>query len=105
MSLAKSLFPQFTSTLDWLKLELPRHGFQFRTLSGEYVAYTRKGFDVLLSSFLNSLTSVRTLFPSFSVLVPFSMTMKQRAKALNDFQNDPPTVFLLSVRYAAFFPL
>ncbi len=62
-SLAKSLvFSQFSSTLDWLKSELPKNGFQFRTLSGD-------------------------------------MTMKKRAKALSDFQNDPPTtIFLLSMR-------
>lgn len=60
---AKSLvFSQFTSTLEWLQRELPKHGFQYRTLSG-------------------------------------SMSMKQRAKALNDFQNDPPTtIFLLSMK-------
>jgi len=29
------VFSQFTSTLDWLKVELPKHGFQFRTLSGD----------------------------------------------------------------------
>jgi superfamily II DNA or RNA helicase len=35
-SSAKSLvFSQFTSTLQWLKEELPNHGFQFRTLSGD----------------------------------------------------------------------
>jgi superfamily II DNA or RNA helicase len=63
---AKSLvFSQFTSTLQWLKEELPNHGFQFRTLSGD-------------------------------------MTMKKRAKALSDFQNDPPTtIFLLSMRAGA----
>jgi SNF2 family DNA or RNA helicase len=61
---SKSLvFSQFTSTLKWLQEELPKHGFQFRTLSGD-------------------------------------MTMKKRAKALSDFQNDPPTtIFLLSMRY------
>eukprot|EP00549_Striatella_unipunctata_P019509 CAMPEP_0118678498 /NCGR_PEP_ID=MMETSP0800-20121206/3254_1 /TAXON_ID=210618 ORGANISM="Striatella unipunctata, Strain CCMP2910" /NCGR_SAMPLE_ID=MMETSP0800 /ASSEMBLY_ACC=CAM_ASM_000638 /LENGTH=353 /DNA_ID=CAMNT_0006574365 /DNA_START=247 /DNA_END=1308 /DNA_ORIENTATION=+ len=33
---AKSLiFSQFPSTLRWLKEELPKHGFQFRTLSGD----------------------------------------------------------------------
>ncbi|CAJ1949446.1 unnamed protein product [Cylindrotheca closterium] len=60
---SKSLvFSQFNSTLEWLKQELPAHGFQFRTLAG-------------------------------------SMTMKQRAKALHDFQADPPTtIFLLSMR-------
>ena len=60
---AKSLvFSQFTSTLEWLKEELPKHGFQFRTLSGD-------------------------------------MPMRQRAKALHDFQSDPPTtIFLLSMR-------
>mmetsp|Transcript_23273 Transcript_23273/g.55031 ORF Transcript_23273/g.55031 Transcript_23273/m.55031 type:complete len:1470 (-) Transcript_23273:218-4627(-) len=60
---SKSLvFSQFSSTLDWLKLELPKHGFQFRTLSGK-------------------------------------MSMKKRAKALSEFQNDPPTtIFLLSMR-------
>jgi SNF2 family DNA or RNA helicase len=32
---SKSLiFSQFVTTLDWLKIELPKHGFQFRTLSG-----------------------------------------------------------------------
>ena len=32
---SKSLiFSQFVSTLAWLKIELPRHGFQFRTLEG-----------------------------------------------------------------------
>ena len=32
---SKSLvFSQFTSTLQWMKQELPKHGFQFRTLSG-----------------------------------------------------------------------
>jgi superfamily II DNA or RNA helicase len=63
---AKSLvFSQFASTLQWLKEELPKHGFQFRTLSGD-------------------------------------MPMKKRAKALSDFQNDPPTkVFLLSMRAGA----
>jgi superfamily II DNA or RNA helicase len=29
------VFSQFTSTLQWLKEELPNHGFQFRTLSGD----------------------------------------------------------------------
>jgi superfamily II DNA or RNA helicase len=63
---AKSLvFSQFTSTLQWLKEELPNHGFQFRTLSGD-------------------------------------MSMKKRAKALSEFQNDPPTtIFLLSMRAGA----
>lgn len=63
---AKSLvFSQFTSTLKWMQQELPKHGFQFRTLSGD-------------------------------------MTMKKRAKALADFQNDPPTtIFLLSMRAGA----
>lgn len=60
---SKSLvFSQYTSTLKWLQEELPKHGFQFRTLSGD-------------------------------------MTMQQRAKALHDFQADPPTtIFLLSMR-------
>ena len=60
---AKSLiFSQYASTLKWLQTELPKHGFQFRTLSG-------------------------------------SMSMQKRAKALHDFQSDPPTtVFLLSMR-------
>ena len=63
---SKSLiFSQFASTLDWLKIELPKHGFQFRTLAG-------------------------------------SMTMQARAKALKDFQGDPPTaIFLLSLRAGA----
>jgi SNF2 family DNA or RNA helicase len=61
---AKSLvFSQYTSTLKWLQEELPKHGFQFRTLSGD-------------------------------------MSMTKRAKALHDFQSDPPTtIFLLSMRY------
>jgi len=60
---SKSLvFSQYTSTLNWLQKELPKHGFQFRTLSG-------------------------------------NMSMKDRAKALSDFQKDPPTtIFLLSMR-------
>ncbi|CAB9505789.1 regulator of chromatin subfamily A member 3-like 1 [Seminavis robusta] len=60
---SKSLvFSQFTSSLKYLQEELPKNGFQFRTLSG-------------------------------------SMPMRQRAKALHDFQNDPPTtIFLLSLR-------
>lgn len=60
---SKSLvFSQYASTLNWLKNELPNHGFQFRTLSGD-------------------------------------MSMKDRAKALSDFQKDPPTtIFLLSMR-------
>jgi SNF2 family DNA or RNA helicase len=63
---AKSLvFSQYSSTLSWLQEELPKHGFQFRTLSGD-------------------------------------MTMKNRAKALRDFQSDPPTtIFLLSMRAGA----
>ena len=63
---SKSLiFSQFTSTLDWLKKELPKHGFQFRTLTGD-------------------------------------MSMAQRAKALAEFQGDPPTtIFLLSMRAGA----
>jgi len=63
---AKSLiFSQFKSTLDYLKGELPKQGFQFRTLEG-------------------------------------SMTMTKRAKALRQFQNDPPTtIFLLSMRAGA----
>jgi SNF2 family DNA or RNA helicase len=63
---AKSLvFSQFGSTLTWLQGELPKHGFQFRTLSGD-------------------------------------MSMKKRAKALADFQHDPPTtIFLLSMRAGA----
>lgn len=57
------VFSQFQSTLNWIKEELPKHGFQYRSLSGD-------------------------------------MTMSQRAKALRDFQNDPPTmIFLLSMRY------
>jgi SNF2 family DNA or RNA helicase len=33
---AKSLvFSQFRSTLSWMQEELPKHGFQFRTLSGD----------------------------------------------------------------------
>jgi SNF2 family DNA or RNA helicase len=60
---SKSLvFSQYSSTLNWLKEELPKHGFGFRTLSGK-------------------------------------MSMNQRAKALYDFQSDPPTtIFLLSMR-------
>lgn len=60
---AKSLiFSQFATTLQWLEAELPKHGFQFRKLSGD-------------------------------------MSMSKRAKALRDFQTDPPTtVFLLSMR-------
>jgi SNF2 family DNA or RNA helicase len=60
---SKSLvFSQYTSTMNWLQQELPKHGFEFRTFSG-------------------------------------SLSMKQRAKALHDFQLDPPTtVFLLSMR-------
>ena len=63
---SKSLvFSQFVSTLQWMKQELPKHGFQFRTLSGD-------------------------------------MPMTQRAKALRDFQQDPPTtIFLLSIRSGA----
>jgi len=63
---AKSLvFSQFTSTLEWLKQELPKQGFQFRTLAG-------------------------------------NMSMSKRAKALREFQNDPPTtIFLLSMRAGA----
>ena len=64
--IAKSLvFSHFGSTLKWLQEELPKHGFQYRTLSGD-------------------------------------MPMKKRAKALHDFQNDPPTtIFLLSMRAGA----
>ena len=60
---SKSLvFSQYASTLDWLKKELPKHGFQYRTLAG-------------------------------------NMSMKARARALHDFQQDPPTtIFLLSMR-------
>ena len=59
------VFSQFSSTLKWLQDELPRHGFQYRTLTGD-------------------------------------MTMKQRSRALHDFQHDPPTtVFLLSMRSGA----
>jgi SWI/SNF-related matrix-associated actin-dependent regulator of chromatin subfamily A3 len=63
---SKSLvFSQFSSTLQWMKQELPKHGFQFRTLSGD-------------------------------------MPMTQRAKALREFQQDPPTtIFLLSMRSGA----
>ena len=63
---SKSLvFSQFTSTLQWMKQELPKYGFQFRTLSGD-------------------------------------MPMSKRAKALRDFQQDPPTtIFLLSLRSGA----
>ena len=59
------VFSQYTSTLKWLKEELPKHGFQYRTLSGD-------------------------------------MSMSNRARALQDFQNDPPTtIFLLSMRAGA----
>ncbi len=63
---SKSLvFSQYSSTLQWMKQELPKHGFQFRTLSGD-------------------------------------MPMSKRAKALRDFQQDPPTtIFLLSMRSGA----
>ena len=59
------VFTQFASTLEWLQGELPKKGFQYRTLTG-------------------------------------SMSMQARRKALQDFQNDPPTtVFLLSMRSGA----
>ena len=59
------VFSQYTSTLKWLQEELPKHGFQHRTLSGD-------------------------------------MSMRNRAMALRDFQNDPPTtIFLLSMRAGA----
>ena len=59
------VFSQYTSTLKWLQEELPKHGFQYRTLSGD-------------------------------------MSMRNRAMALQDFQNDPPTtIFLLSMRAGA----
>lgn len=59
------VFSQYTSTLKWLQEELPNHGFQYRTISGD-------------------------------------MSMAGRAKALRDFQNDPPTtIFLLSMRAGA----
>lgn len=63
---SKSLvFSQFASTLQWMKQELPKHGFQYRTLEG-------------------------------------NMSMKKRADALREFQNDPPTtIFLLSMRAGA----
>jgi SNF2 family DNA or RNA helicase len=63
---AKSLvFSQFTSSLQYLQEELPKFGFNYRTLSGD-------------------------------------MPMRRRAKALHDFQNDPPTtIFLLSMRAGA----
>ena len=63
---AKSLvFSQFASSLKHIQEELPKHGFEFRTLSGD-------------------------------------MPMKKRAKALHDFQSDPPTtIFLLSMRAGA----
>lgn len=61
------IFSQYTSTLEWLQAELPKHGYQFRTLQG-------------------------------------SMSMSQRAKALDEFQNDPPTtIFLLSMRRVSSF--
>ena len=62
---SKSLvFSQYSSTLKFLEKELPKHGFEYRTLTG-------------------------------------SMSMKQRAKALHDFQKTPPTtIFLLSSRAA-----
>jgi SNF2 family DNA or RNA helicase len=59
------VFSQFASTLKFLQQELPKHGFQYRTLSGD-------------------------------------MSMTKRAKALSDFQKDPPTtIFLLSMRAGA----
>ena len=63
------MFSQFDSSLQWLQEELPKHGYQYRTLKGD-------------------------------------MSMKQRAKALSDFQSDPPTtVFLLSTRYVSHFSI
>jgi SNF2 family DNA or RNA helicase len=89
---SKSLiFSQFTSTLEHLQELLPQHGFSFRTL--KVCSFTMDYFslhipyvsDVSLSLFLYS---------------QGNMSMKLRAKALHDFQNDPPTtVFLLSMRY------
>ena len=63
---SKSLvFSQYQPSLKYLQKVLPKHGFQFRTLSG-------------------------------------SMSMRARAKALADFQMDPPTtIFLLSMRASA----
>ena len=59
------VFSQFNQTLEWLQSELPKRGFQFRTLRGD-------------------------------------MSMAARKKALEEFQNDPPTtVFLLSLRAGA----
>jgi len=59
------VFSQYSSFLMFLQSELPKHGFQYRTLSGD-------------------------------------MSMRKRAKALQDFQHDPPTtIFLLSMRAGA----
>jgi len=33
------VFSQYASTLKWLQTELPNHGFQFRTLSGDMVSF------------------------------------------------------------------
>jgi len=59
------VFSQFTQSIDWLKIELAKQGFGYRTITG-------------------------------------SMPMKQRARAIEAFQSDPPTtIFLLSVRSGA----
>jgi len=59
------VFTTYASTLNYLKEELPRRGFNFRTLTGD-------------------------------------MDMNKRRKALEQFQQDPPTtIFLLSIRAGA----
>ncbi|KAG7339454.1 swf/snf family helicase [Nitzschia inconspicua] len=61
--------------------------------------------SLVFSHFASTLEYLETLLPengfSFRTLNG-SMSMKQRAKALHDFQNDPPTtIFLLSMRAGA----
>ena len=71
-----ALFSQFNGTLEWLKTRLTEEGFGFRTSAS-------------LPCFCKDFRKLLTL--AYARAVNGSMPLKQRAKAIDAFQNDPPT--------------
>merc|ERR1712107_599873 len=75
-SSSKSLvFSQFTSTLKWLQEELPKHGFQYRTLSGDM---TMKARSKALSDFQNDPPTTIFLLSMRAGAVGINLTQANR---------------------------
>jgi len=69
------IFSQFTTTLNWMKKELPKHGFQFRTLSGSMTMEKR---TKALRDFQNDPPSTIFLMSMRSGSVGINLTQANR---------------------------